>query len=581
MSASPDVKSASGGRSSGLHRSLRWARIRHGVRLLLEHAAMTLAIVGAAGVIAIAAERTFAVDLINLWTAVGVAVVGVLAVGAAWWLTMPDRMAVAVMVDKRLGLRERVSTALALADSEDPFARAALAEAHDKVRGIQVRRKFPIKFSRRWAYAAGAWVAVAAMFIFLPGDMLGIQGRRDEQARKQAARAEEKTEAEGEVRQVAKVIRMAVSPIADEKLAGDLDSLDKLSDGAPEVDNVKRDAIRKLGDLSDELKKRLASEKLTAAAAMKQMLKGIRGTSDAMTRKLSAALAKGDFAAAKKALEDIRKELAEGKLSPAQREALAQALSELGKQASEASDPKKQAEKMLESEGLDKKLAGMSPEEMKKALKESGMSEEQIQELMDKLAAIRQGSQSCQGLAEELAEAGEAMGGMTPEELGDLIDQLEEMAGIDGELGQCKLALDEIERAIARLGQGGAEGEGYGEGGGMGEWAAGEIEGGGQGTGGPGRGYGQRGEDDSDLTSLQKVRTNTKTGKGAIIASTYFKGPQVKGESKKDFATVIQAGRDHAAEAIKENNIPLRVAAVVKRYYDEFNKASGGGESSE
>ena len=541
--------------------------MRCGVNLLLQCTAVALAAAGGVAAAALATQRALALEIINVWTVAGLAAATAVAVLAWWLLSLPGRMAVAVMVDERLGLRERFSTALALADSDDPFARAARAEAQARAQGVHIRQRFPIGPSRRWAYAGGAWVIAAAIFAFMPPmDLLGYLAHGTaEQAKK-----EELDKAKTQVRQLAKKIEMAVSPLADPRLATDLANLDKLKGDAPAAD-VRREAIRKLGDLSEQLKEKLKTDTLTTAAAMRQMLRGIRGTQDALSRELSAALAKGNFDRAAKLVQQMQKDIAEGKLSPSECKALAEQLGELGRQVGEAGDPGKLTEELLESEGLDKKLAGLSREDLRKALKDQGMSDEEIDRLMEKLSSLQQACGSCQGLGESMGELSEAME-LTPEELAELLEQLQEMALLDAELGQCEGALGEIERAIALLGEG--------QEGCIGSWQEGLALVQAPGTGGPGRGSGPRNET-ATPTALQKIRTNTKTGKGPLIASWYFKGPQAKGETKKDFAQVVQAARDRAAEAINENKIPRKHARAVKEYYDRLNKSGGGSEPPE
>jgi hypothetical protein len=96
----------------------------------------------------------------------------------------------------------------------------------------------------------------------------------------------------------------------------------------------------------------------------------------------------------------------------------------------------------------------------------------------------------------------------------------------------------------------------------------------GPGTGGPGRGYGPRASDENGQTSTKKTRIKNKTGQGPVVASWYFKGTQVKGQAKRDFSEVIQAGRDSAAEAISENQIPRRYEESVKKYFSQLEESS-------
>ena len=52
-----------------------------------------------------------------------------------------------------------------------------------------------------------------------------------------------------------------------------------------------------------------------------------------------------------------------------------------------------------------------------------------------------------------------------------------------------------------------------------------------------------------------------------MIASWYVKGDQIKGEASQQFKDVVVAGRDSAAEAIQDNQIPKKYEQSVKSYF--------------
>ena len=107
----------------------------------------------------------------------------------------------------------------------------------------------------------------------------------------------------------------------------------------------------------------------------------------------------------------------------------------------------------------------------------------------------------------------------------------------------------------------------------QGPFSKGPSKGPGPGTGGPGQGYGPRSIDETGQTASKKTRVKNKPGEGPTVASWYFKGSQVKGEAKRDFSEVVQAGRDSAAEAISENQIPRKYEDTVKKYFGRLEEA--------
>jgi len=56
-----------------------------------------------------------------------------------------------------------------------------------------------------------------------------------------------------------------------------------------------------------------------------------------------------------------------------------------------------------------------------------------------------------------------------------------------------------------------------------------------------------------------------------VIASWYFQGEQVRGEARRKFKEVVAAGRDSAAEAVQENQIPRKYEQSVKEYFGHLD----------
>lgn len=69
------------------------------------------------------------------------------------------------------------------------------------------------------------------------------------------------------------------------------------------------------------------------------------------------------------------------------------------------------------------------------------------------------------------------------------------------------------------------------------------------------------------------TKAPTPVGEGPMIASTFIKGQQIKGESTKEFSAAVEAAKDSAAQAINDNEIPKKYEGAIKDYYNGFNKA--------
>ena len=547
-------------------KKLKLVRLRCYINLLLEQSAYVLAGAGIVAVAVVLAERLLALRVVNsgtLWS---------FASGAAglifllWFSKRPDPMQVSLLIDQRLRLHERFSTTLALDESEDVFAQASRTEAHNTARRISLKGHFPIQPSRCWLYAIGVWLMAGALVLFMPQkDLLGFLKKREQQ--------QEHTQkvqlAEVEIKQAADKIKSAVRQLGDNDLQNDMAKLDEIPKGG-QPENIKRQAIRKLGDLSDKIKTMRTSKGLESVNPMKKMLKQLRGSPDAFSQKLRLALAKGDFAQASNLLDQLQKQLMEGKLPGRQQKDLARQLRDLARQLQELARENEQLEKELEKLGLNKQLAKLSKEQLRQALQKQGLSAEKIERLLQKAAACRTACSRCARLGQAMAACGGGAGGLSEDELATVMEQLDELEALQQQFMLTQAGLDEIRNAIACLGQGMCQGPGC-----QGAFREGLSNRYGCGTGGPGKGFGPRSTDEDGDTSTKKTRVKSDAKQGPVIASWYFKGSQVKGEAKRDFSEVIQSAGDSAAEAISENQIPRKYEEAVKKYFGQLEESGG------
>ena len=567
-------------RKGALERRLRSVRIRTALGVLLRQVAVVLALAGAAAALAVAAERVFAVRLISPISAVSAGAVGVLLAAILSALRVPNRMQVAVLIDGRLGAKERFSTALALAGSDDPFALAAEAEAHKTAERLDIRGHFPVHPTPHWFGSAAAWAVAAAVFFLMPNmDVLGNMARRQQQQQQAAALAK----AQADVRQAAASVKSAVENAKLPQLATDLDKLADMLSGDKPAD-VRREAIRKLTDLGKDLRDlQQQRQNNSGLGAAERMLKDLRSTPQAFDNKLNQALANGDFAGAAKMLKDALDKLNSGQLSDAEKAALANQLADLASQVAKIGDPRKQAADMLARQGMDpnsaEKMAQMSQRDLRDALKNQGMTDKQIDELMKKLSQCKNGAEACKNLAEKLAKCNNPGAGLNPDGMIALSEGLARLAG--GKVGEMATedALHELEGAIARLGQGGCEGgQGEGDPNGPGLWIPGDNDGlAGQAGGGPGgRAWGNRPTGDPEDVKLKANGVRNKPADDTeIIGSWLVRGATVAGESKRKLSTAVQASKDAAAEAIRDNKIPRKYEGPVKSYFGGMEKVAG------
>jgi len=548
-----------------LDKRIRSVRLRCSVNLLLRHAGRVLVIAGVVAVFTVLAERLLALAVVTPGTFWGFWAVAMVFVFTLWLVKQPSRMQASLLLDERLMLDERFSTTLALAEMDDPFARAARNEAYERAGHESIAGHFPIRPSKCWIYALSTWLMVVVLALFMPQkDLLGFLRKQEQEQEK----TRQFDQAKVDVKDAADPVKSTVERLGEPELADALSKLDQAPKDA-EPQEIKRQAIRKLGDLSDKIEKMRDSAQLESVKMLQNMFKQLRGSADPFSQELRLALAKGNFDQASNLLNQLQKELAQGKLTPEQQKALSEKLQELAMRLAELAKNNDELEKELAKQGLDKKLAKLSGEQLKKALQKAGLDSDKIEDLMRKAAAGRMAMSRCAGLGKAMGACA-GSGGLSGDELAAVMEQLDDLESLQQQLNLTQATLDEIARAIGCLGAGMCEGPG-----GYGPFAEGDSDYPGCGTGGQGIGWGPRNTADSGATATKRVRTNNKPGEGPVIASWYFKESQIKGQAVRDFTEVVQAARDGAAEAISENEIPRRYEDAIKQYFGRLEQSGG------
>jgi hypothetical protein len=544
-----------------LDKKLRSVWFRCSINLLLKHAGRILAAAGIIVMLTVLTDRLLAlgiIDSVNSRVILALSAITVILTLLLWLLKQPSRMQVSLLLDERLKLHERFSTILALAESDDPFADAARSEAKQRAEQVDLQGYFPIRPSKCWTYAIGTWLISATIISFMPQkDLLGFLRKQRQQ--QEHTRQLERTKAE--IKDAADPVKLAIKQLGEsEELTDALKKLDQVPKDVKPQD-IKRQAISQLGDLSDKLRQMQNGMKLDSANQLQKMLKQLRGSSDVFSQKLRLALAKGQFSQASNILSELQKELAKGNLTPEQQKAMAGQLQDLAKRLQELAQKNEEFEKELEKLGLNKELAKLNEQQLRQTLLKQGMSAENIEDILRKASAFRSAASMCAGLGNAMAACGAGAGQLSGDGLAATVEQLDQFDALQQQLMLTQASLDEITRAIACLGEGMGNGLGY-----QGPFGEGQSNRSGPGTGGPGTGYGPRGTEGGD-TSTQRTRLKNNPGQGQVIASWYFQESQIKGEAKRDFTQVVQAARDNAAAAISENEIPRKYEEAIKKYF--------------
>jgi tetratricopeptide (TPR) repeat protein len=538
--------------------------------------------------IAVAVPKVIPFEINSLaWNAgwIGGAIVAGLVFAVIWtYVTRQTQLDAAIEIDRRFGLKERISSTLSLEEHElETEAGKALArDALRRVERIDVESKFGIHFSRRSLLPLiPAAAAFGLLFVADPTRDDAAQGNPDSAS-------------------VTKLIKQSTEPLrkkleerrkeaAEKGLEDAADLFKQLEQGAHELtkkDNVDRkQALSKLNDLQKQLEER--REKI-GGERIKEQLDNLKNLKSGPADKVADALKEGDF---KKALDEIEKlqdDLAKGNLDPKKQEELKQQLADMQKKLQEAVDAQKNLEKNLEKQIADLQKQVPTPEQLKKQIEEltnQGRKEDaeklkqQAQKMADNLDKLQQqlGKMQQQGpqmkqlqdMANKLGQCAACMGNGDKAGAAQALDSLQQdiaqMQMKTDELVMLDMALDQIAECKGDCngegeGMGKGNGKGKGKGKGKGDWAT-----------GAGQGEGKRdiGKDD---VGFRDSHVSQNIGKGKAVITGESEGPNIKGNVRLEIQQQIEASRHEESDAVTRQRLPRSQRDHAKEYFDALRE---------
>ena len=549
-----------------IHRASRRLHISH----FLVCLSRTMMFAAVAILLLVVIDKLDARWSVNWWLAGGVT--GGLALAATVWLYMRGRleqMRVAVLVDSRLKLKELLSTAIHLQHREDPFARVAVEDAVVRARDGRVReqlgRAFRVEWPRGWYLTPGVVLLAVMLSVVLPQwDVFSGQSSANDQS------AQVPDEVTNILSQVSERIRE--SQLDDDAIRAALAELDPALFGeqaARTPENARREAIKRLTDLSRELESLIGGEQAKTQELVSKAMNQLQSPADGPARKLAEAMQKGDFAAAAEALEALQESLAQNDLSEAEKAELQKQLEDLAAQLEKLAEQQNELRQALEDAGMDPNLAN-DPQQLQQAIEQNqGLSEQQRQQ-MQQMAQSQ--SQACQALGnmgsamQQMAQGlQQGAGGEMGEGAQSMSDMLRDMESMQQMLRRAQATANEL--------QGMCEGlcDGLGEGLGMNQALAAMMSQGGA-MGDAGIGEGGEAERSRTPTAFQTEKADSQQTNADVIATMLFNGEQIRGESAATFRDVALRAAESYSEGTHEQQVPVRYRDALQHYFGDLKR---------
>jgi hypothetical protein len=546
----------------------------------------------------------------------------------------------AVAIDEKVGLKERISTALYVRPAQnDPFARAAVLDAEHTAEQVVVNlgQHFPMRFPRPvYATIVVALAAVMAWWLIDPMQLFG----REEKQRQQMAQ-QQKIEAAKKTLEKALATVNAMPAIAQNQETIRLAKAEiqaMLAQPITDPAKATRTAVKALQDVNVALKQQVKSSARYAQAqnemkllrSMQAPIEGQGPIADAHR-----AIAKGEFTAAidelSKAIENFEKmdqqqqkqaaqqmqqmaqQLQQMADNPAQQHKLQQQLQQLGMNQQQA----QQAQQLMQQAAQGdqqamQQLQQMAQQMMQQMNNGQGPNPQQqqaIQQMMQQMQAqvnaqqqAAQMAQAAQQLAQAMQQAQQAQQGQQnqPQQQGQQNQQMAQaMAQMQQQLQQMQAAAQDAQQiAAAQAAAQAAQADAHNA---MnGNNPAAQVDGGGQwnananlagnnqqqgqfqprfaGPNPGGIGAGDRTyKSPAPFGVKPEISPSQDDEKGRILASSLIKDNKpLKGASTEMLKQVAESALKEQTDEVEQERISRQAQRAVREYFSSMEKEAAG-----
>ena len=196
----------------------------------------------------------------------------------------------------------------------------------------------------------------------------------------------------------------------------------------------KKDALVKLNDFSDELKKR--ANQLGDPKKLKQQLSQLRDLKEGPAEKAARAMKNGDFKNAIEAVRDLQKQLQNGELSEEQKEQLAQQMQQMKEKLEQMANEREAQKQDLQKQIQDKLASGDR--------KAAGDLQKKLDDMMSQDSQMNNMQQMAQKMGQMQKSLQQGDASKAAEQLSQLADELEGMQQELDELEMLDGALEQI-----------------------------------------------------------------------------------------------------------------------------------------
>ena len=475
-------------------------------------------------------------------------------------------MDVAVEVDKRFGLKERLSSAMSLSadEAETKAGQALVADAQSCAQTIDVRDQFRYQPSWR-ALLPLIPIALLVGLIFVPNaekkavaENVSIEKKKREVIVTEfKKKMEEKRE-----RRLTKGLKDA-----DKEVKSLEEKFDKLLEDG-KLENKKQSLV-KLNDIKKQIEDK--QREVGNSKELRENLNKLKKSGLGPANELANAMSEGDMQAAKKAIKKLADKLKAGKLNKIEMKKLAKDMEDMAKQLDEITkkhqaDKKKLEDaikKAVDAGDLDKAAKLQEKLNQKKAMDKQQQKMKKMADKLKKCAnCMKPGAN---GQKQPGQKGGQKPGEGSPEEqakaAGQSLEELaEEIEGMQQQLQDLE-DLEDLQDLAEDLKDQMQGGGGDGKGNGKGDWAQGS-----------GTGSGKRHLEKENIGKF-KTRDKGSLQKGQTVVTGDADGENISGRSVSQTRELVKASMSNDSDPLQDMKLPKSRREHGQEYFKSLRGA--------
>jgi len=483
---------------------------------------------------------------------VGAGLAAALIAGAISFFYRPSAMHSAIEIDRRFGLRERISSALQLnaTEKQTPVGEALLNDAAAKAERIEVQDHFPIRTAPQTPWVALPFLSCIALFWIPDADLPLIE-------KMPGTSSERLTNIKSQTKPILEMIRKKREDAEEKGLQEAADEFKKIEKKLEDFQKANTVDSKKMLSDFNEIKKEIERKKeaLGGSDSVKKALDNLKNIDKGPAEKIADALKDGDFEKAGDELEKMLNQMKSGKMTDDQKKQLAKQLDQMQKAIEKAQNQEKQAIEEAKKE-LAKAQNSGDLEKIAKLQKKVEQMEANAQKAkaMDAVKANMQKAQKAMQEGDDKA-AQEALESLK-EELGELAEDQESLKDLEemiDNLQDAKKASNCSECNGAGCAKCNSDKEGKDK----------------KNAKGEGKGAGDREEKEHGVKNFDsQVRDEMR--KGETTFGGKVGGPNRKGITKEEVREALLSSKPDDPDAIENMSLPKAQRDQQRDYFNSL-----------